>query len=246
MVFATKWIYLSDGFPDIDPNRQLSLSGYYYNIRNRMVESPFTSEELVILYRHGTRGFIYNAERAAQKAAIEEWKADDQKYEQLRAFNEFFDMSHVLIDTSHITEDNSELNPELEVNEPVFALIEESPFEGPGLDLKRIGDALARDVAMHFERELAKLLKNSTLSKRQFIVFVLLWQEPSEYGDGRHLGERRVAEKLDIAVGTVRSHHARAKDKIEKAEFTAGLTEYAVADWDTTVEDTKELLASKL
>lgn len=211
-----------------------------------MADSPFTSEELVVLYRHGTRGFIYNAERAAQKAAIEEWKADDQKHEQLRAFNDVFDMSHVLIDTSLTTDDNSELHPGLEFTEGMFEVTEASPLEGPGVHLKRIGDTLARDVAKHFERELSRLLENSTLSKQQFIVFVLLWENPSEYPAGRQLGERGVAEKMDIAVGTVRSHHARAKDKIEKAEFTAGLTEYAVADWDSTVEDTKQLLDEKL
>lgn len=210
------------------------------------MDSPFTDEELVILYRHGTRGFIHNAAQAARKAAIEEWKDDDQKHERLRAFNEVFDMSHVLIDTSLTTDDNSQLHPGLEFNEAMFDVIEKSPFNAPGMHLKRIGDALARDVAKHFERELTRLLENSTLSKQQFIVFVLLWEDPSEYGAGRHLGERGVAEKLGIAIGTVRSHHARAKDKIEKAEFTAGLTEYAKADWDSTVEETKQLLASKL
>lgn len=211
-----------------------------------MTDSPFTNEELAVLYHHGTRGFIYNAERAAQKQAIDDWMSDDEKHEQLRAFNEVFDMSHVLLDTEHVNRDYSELHPGLQFSEAMFAVTDASPINGPKVHLKRIGDALARDVAKYFDRELTRLLENSTLSKQQFIVFVLLWEEPSEYGTGRHLGERGVAEKLGIAVGTVRSHHARAKDKIEKAEFTAGLTEYAVADWDTTVEDTEALLDDKL
>ena len=211
-----------------------------------MTDSPFTDEELGVLYRHGTRGFIYNTERAAQKQAIEEWKADDQKHEQLRAFNEVFDISHVVLDTSLVTDKIAPLEPGLEFNEAMFAVTEESPLDGPGMHLKRIGDQLARDVAKHFEQELTRLLENSTLSKQQFIVFVLLWEEPSEYGAGRQLGERGVADALGLAVGTVRSHHARAKEKIEKAEFTAGLTEYAVMDIDTAHEDTKALLDEKL
>jgi hypothetical protein len=211
-----------------------------------MTNSPFTGTELAVLYHHGTRGFIYNAERAAQKQAIDEWKADNQKHENLRAFNEIFDMSHVLIDTEHVNREYSELHPGLEFNEGMFAAAEEAPFPTPGMELKRIGDALARDVAKYFERELTRLLENSTLSKQQFIVFVLLWEEPSEYPAGRQLGEQGVAENLNIAVGTVRSHHARAKEKIEKAKFTAGLTDYAVMDIDTAHEDTKALLDEKL
>lgn len=211
-----------------------------------MTDSQFTEEELGVLYRHGTRGFIYNAVHAAQKEAIEEWKSDDKKHEELRAFNEAFDMSHVLLDTSLSMEKTAPLQPGLEFNEAMFKVTEESPLNGPGMQLKRIGDELARDVAKYFERELSRLLENSTLSKQQFVVFVLLWKEPSEYGTGRQLGERGVAEALDLAIGTVRSHHARAKDKIEKAKFTAGLTDYAVADWDTTHEDTKALLNEKL
>ncbi|ELZ15977.1 hypothetical protein [Natrinema limicola] len=211
-----------------------------------MEDSPFTDEELGVLYRHGTRGFIYNAERAAQKEAIEEWKSDDQRHEELRAFNEVFDMSYIVLDTSLAMEKTAPLQPGLDVNEAMFKVTEESPFDGPGMQLKRVGDKLARDVSKYFERELARLLENSTLSKQQFVVFVLLWEEPSEHGTGRQLGERGVAEALDLAIGTVRSHHARAKDKIEKAEFTAGLTDYAVADWNTTHEDTKALLDEKL
>lgn len=211
-----------------------------------MNDSPFTGKEITVLYHHGTRGLIYNAERTAQKQAIDEWKADDQKHEHLRAFNDIFDMSHVLLDTGHVNREYSELHPGLSFNEGMFAATEESPFPSPGMDLKRIGDALARDVAKYFERELTRLLEGSTLSKQQFIVFVLLWEEPSEYPAGRQLGERGVAENLDIAVGTVRSHHARAKEKIEKAEFTAGLTDYAVMDIDTAHEDTKALLDKKL
>lgn len=215
-------------------------------MRNRMANSPFTGKDLAVLYHHGTRGFIYNAERTGQKQAIDEWKSDDQKSEHLRAFNEVFDMSHVLIDTEHVNRDYSEIHPGLSFNEGMFAATEESPFPSPGMDLKRIGDALARDVAKYFEKELTRLLENSTLSKQQFIVFVLLWEEPSEHLAGRQLGERGVADNLDIAVGTVRSHHARAKEKIEKAEFTAGLTEYAAMDIDTAHEDTKALLNEKL
>lgn len=211
-----------------------------------MTNSPFNGTELAVLYHHGTLGLIYNAERAAQKQTIDEWKADDQKHDHLRAFNEIFDMSHVLIDTEHVNREYSELHPGLEFNEGMFAATEEAPFPAPGMELKRIGDALARDVAKYFERELTRLLDNSTLSKQQFIVFVLLWEEPSEYPAGRQLGERGVAENLNIAVGTVRSHHARAKEKIEKAEFTAGLTDYAVMDIDTAHEDTKALLDEKL
>jgi hypothetical protein len=74
----------------------------------------------------------------------------------------------------------------------------------------------------------------------------LLWEEPREHGAGRQLGEYGTAEALDIAIGTVRSHHARAKEKIKKAEFTAGLTDYAVMDIDTASEDTKTLLDEKL
>lgn len=211
-----------------------------------MTDSPFTGKELGVLYRHGTRGFIYNAERAAQKQAIEEWKSDGQKHEQLRAFNEIFDMSHIILDTSIGMEKTAPLQPGLEFNEAMFAVIEESPFDGPGMHLKRIGDELACDVLKYFERELTRLLENSTLSKQQFIVFVLLWEKPSEYGAGRQLGERGVADALDIAVGTVRSHHARAKEKIKIAEFTAGLTDYAVMDIDAAHEDTKALLDEKL
>lgn len=211
-----------------------------------MPDSPFTDRELAVLYHHGTRGFIYNAERAAQKQAIDEWKSDDTKREQLTAFNEYFDMTKVLLDTGHTNRDYSELHPEFEYNEAMFAAAEESPFPAPDVNLKRIGDALARDIATYFEEELMRLLENSTLSKQQFIVFVLLWENPSEYGAGRQLGEHGVADYLDIAVGTVRSHHARAKEKLEKARFTVGLTDYAVTDWDTTVEDTKALLDEKL
>lgn len=211
-----------------------------------MTDSLFTGKELAVLYHHGTRGLIYNAERSAQKQVIEEWKSDDQKHEQLRAFNDVFDMSHVLLDTGHVNRDYSDLHPGFEYNQAMFAAAEESPFPSPSVPFKRIGDALARDVAEYFEQELTWLLENSTLSKQQFIVFVLLWEDPSEYGAGRQLGERGVAEKLELAVGTVRSHHARAKEKIEKAEFTAGLTEYAVIDIDTVHEDTKALLGEKL
>jgi hypothetical protein len=211
-----------------------------------MEDSPFTHEELGVLYRHGTRGFIYNAVRAAQKEAIEEWKSDEQKHEELRVFNEIFDMSHVVLDTSNSMEKTAPLQPGLEFSEGLFKITQESPVDGPSMQLKRIGDELARDVLKYFARELTRLLENSTLSKQQFIVFILLWEEPTEHGTGRQLGERGVAEALDLAIGTVRSHHARAKDKIEKAEFTAGLTDYAVADWDTTYEDTKALLDEKL
>lgn len=211
-----------------------------------MAESPLTDEELGLLYRHGTRGFIYNAERTAQKEAIEEWKADDQKIEKLRAFNETFDMSHVVLDTGLVSEKTAPLQPGLDFSEAMFEVTEESPFDGPEMQLKRIGDELTSDVAKHFEQEVTRLLECSTFSKQQFIVFVLLWEDPSEYGAGRQLGERGVAEALGLAIGTVRSHHARAKEKLEKAEFTAGLTEYAVADWDSTTEDTKALLDEKL
>lgn len=211
-----------------------------------MPDSLFTGRELTILYHHGTRGFIYNAERAAQKTVIENWKSDEQKHEHLRTFNEYFNMSQVLIDTEHVNRDYSELHPGLEFPEGMFAATEASPFDGPGIGLKQIGDALARDVAKHFERELTRLLEGSTLSKQQFLVFVLLWEDPAEYPAGRQLGERGVAEHLDIAVGTVRSHHSRAKEKIEKAEFTAGLTDYAKMDIDSAPEDTKRLLDEKL
>ncbi len=211
-----------------------------------MTESPFAERELVILYHHGTRGFIFNAEQAAQKATIEDWKSDDQKHKQLRKFNEYFDMSHVLIDTEQVNRDYSELHPGLEFNEGMFAATEASPLDGPGMELKRIGDALSRDVAKHFERELTRLLEGSTLSKRQFLVFVLLWKDSAEYPAGRQLGERGVAGNLDIAVGTVRSHHARAKKKIEEAEFTAELTDYAKMDIDTAHEETKRLLDEEL
>lgn len=207
------------------------------------MNSPFTGDELVLLYNHGTRGFIYNAERAAQKAAIEDWKEDDQKREQLEAFNDTFDMSHVILDTEHVHREYEELHPGLEFPDQMFAATDASPFDGPGMQLKRIGDALACDVAEHFERELTRLLENSTLSKMQFLVFVLLWEDPPEYRTGRQLGEQGVADNLDVAVGTVRSHHARAKEKIKKAEFTAGLTDYATMDIDTAHEDTKQLLS---
>lgn len=211
-----------------------------------MADSPFTERELAILYHHGTRGFIFNAAHAARKAAIEDWKSDDHKHEQLRAFNEHFDMSHVDIDTGHANRDYSELRPGLVFPDGMFAATEESPFDGPGVSVKQIGDEFARDVAKHFERELTRLLEGSTLSKKQFLVFVLLWQNPREYPTGRQLGERGVAEYLGIAVGTVRSHHARAKKKIEKAEFTAGLTDYAKMDVETAPEETKRLLDEKL
>lgn len=211
-----------------------------------MTGSPVTDEELGLLYRHGTRGFIYNAERAAQKEAIEEWKADDHKHEKLRAFNEAFDMTHIVLDTAMANEKTAPLQPGLDFNEAMFEVTGKSPFDGSGIHLKRIGDELASDVAKHFEQEVIRLLEHSTFSKQQFIVFVLLWENPSEYGTERQLGERGVAEALDLAIGTVRSHHARAKEKLERAEFTAGLTDYAVADWDTTTEDTKALLAENL
>lgn len=211
-----------------------------------MSDSPFTDGEFGLLYRHGTRGFIYNAERAAQKEAIEEWKADDQKREALRAFNEVFDMSRITLDTSHGLERTALLQPGLDMPKGMFQATEESPFDGPGMELKRIGDELAQDVGKNFNQEMTRLLENSTLSKQQFLTFVLLWEEPREHGAGRQLGEHGTAEALDIAIGTVRSHHARAKEKIEKAEFTAGLTDYAVMDIDTASEDTKTLLDEKL
>ena len=215
-------------------------------MRNRMSESQFSSRELAILYHHGTRGFIFNAERKAQKEAIEEWKSDKERRDKLEEFSKFFDMSHVLIDTEHANREYSEIHPGLSFPDGMFAVTEKSPFAGPGMEMKRIGESLARDVAKHFESELTRLLKNSTLSKQQFIVFVLLWKDPDEYGTNRQLGERGVASKLDLAIGTVRSHHGRAKKKIEKAEFTAGLTDYALMDIETAHEDTKALLDEKL
>lgn len=211
-----------------------------------MSDSPFTDEELGLLYRHGTRGFIYNAERAAQKATIEEWKADGEKHEALSTFSETFDMSYITLDISIAGAPTDPLEPGLEFNEGMFRATEQAPLDGPGMRLKRIGDELAQDVAENFEGELTRLLENSTLSKQQFLVFALLWEEPREHGAGRQLGEHGTAEALDIAIGTVRSHHARAKEKIEKAEFTAGLTDYAVMDIDTASEDTKTLLDEKL
>lgn len=211
-----------------------------------MGDSSFSERELAILYHHGIRGFIFNAERTAQKQAISIWKEDEQKLERLHKFNRYFDMSHIAVDTNRITRDYSELQPGMTFPSGVFAATEKSPFSGPGMDVKRIGDRLANDVAEYFEDELTRLLEYSALSKQQFIVFVLLWKEPSEYGSGRHLGEQGVADVLDVAVGTVRSHHGRAKKKIREAEFTAGLPGYAEMDIETAHEDTKSLLGEML
>jgi transcriptional regulator len=52
-----------------------------------------------------------------------------------------------------------------------------------------------------------------------------------------------VADMLDIAIGTVRSHHGRAKDKIERARNTVGVVNYAKVDWDTFPDESSELIS---
>lgn len=55
----------------------------------------------------------------------------------------------------------------------------------------------------------ATVKKETALSEREADVFVLMWEDGYTEGD--------VARELDMAVGTVRSHKARIRNKIREA-----------------------------
>ena len=68
-----------------------------------------------------------------------------------------------------------------------------------------------------FEEVLEDFESDSHLSRPQAIVFILT----NKYG----LSNEEVALTLPVEVGTVRSHRQRAKEKVEKARKTVGVTE---------------------
>ncbi|KPN31940.1 hypothetical protein SY89_02697 [Halolamina pelagica] len=199
-----------------------------------MSDSTFTDEEIAILYRHGVKGFIANSIREAKLTTIREWRANDQKRALLEEYDESpLDMSHILLDTLAHTERNTPLEPGTEAIEFVF-----SDY------LISIADSIAQDVYENFCELMEKKQQSSLLSKKQFIVYILLWNDPPETpATSRQCTEQMVADMLEIAVGTVRSHHGRAKDKIERARNTVDLVDYAKVDWDTFPDESSELIS---
>jgi hypothetical protein len=199
-----------------------------------MSDSVFTDEEIAILYRHGVKGFIANAVREAKVKTIREWRADDEKRALLEEYDESpLDMSHIVVDTLPHTERDTPL-------EPGFDFIE----FGFSDYLISIADSMAQDVYENFCELVEELQESSLLSKKQFIVYILLWKDPPETpATPRQCTERMVADMLDIAIGTVRSHHGRAKDKIERARNTVGVVNYAKVDWDTFPDESSELIS---
>lgn len=191
-------------------------------------EERLTNTELAILFRDGVGGLAANANRQAKLQTIQEWEDDDEKREKLEYLRESPVDMHII--GVQITNEWGDGEPELRR----FSELEDIPDEMVLPPLKAICRELAEDVFEHYCEEVRCLQEESTLTKKQFLVYFLRWNNQSE---------RVVAETLDMEIGTVRSHYARAKQKYEDAVNTVEIRDYcAVEDWTEFSNDARRLL----
>ena len=172
-------------------------------------ENTLTPEDLATLLRDGHPGLEANVTRKALKRVVDEWENHPEKAEKLEALRE-----------SPIGYENLTPENKYDPDDETFYL---GPNKSPDV-LNNFKPSGTFHVAGEFAEDYFEahcdiyneLLEKSSLTKKQFLVFVMKEANKNEHA---------IANALDMKTGTVRSHAGRARKKVEKAQNTAKIPE---------------------
>lgn len=190
-------------------------------------ENTLTPEDLATLLRDGHPGLEANVTRKALKRVVDEWENHPKKAEKLEALRE-----------SPIGYENMTPEIKYDPDEETYHL---GPNKGPGVlnSLKPSGTfyvagEFAEDYFQAHCEIYNELLEQSSLTKKQFMVYLM--KEGNQ-------NEHTIARELGMETGTVRSHAGRARKKVEKAQNTAKIPElFTFGGYDKLQAEMAELL----
>ncbi|GGL71168.1 MULTISPECIES: RNA polymerase sigma factor [Halobacteriales] len=193
-------------------------------------QDTITDRDLAVLLRDGHPGLDANLSRMALEQVVSNWENNPEKEKKL----EFLRESPMGIDF---------VIPDIhwDAEEEEFYV---GTNRGPGV-LGEVASGGGFHVAAEFSREYVEayreqyqeLLDNSTLTKKQFLTYVMREANKNEYV---------IADALDVKTGTVRSHAGRAREKVQKAQATARIPElFEFEGYDELQENMESLLEPK-
>jgi hypothetical protein len=171
--------------------------------------SSLTDQDLVVLLQEGHPGVEANVARTAFKRIVEEWENDSdqaQKLETLRASSIGVES---LVPQARYDQESEQVY--LGPNKAPIILNDTSP--SPAYD---VAEEFAAAFFEAHSKVYQELLDGSTLTKNQFLVYLMKEAETPE---------DVIAHKLDLEVGTVRSHAGRAREKVKAAQRTVRIPE---------------------
>jgi DNA-directed RNA polymerase specialized sigma24 family protein len=171
--------------------------------------SSLTAQDLVVLLREGHSGVEANVARTAFNRIVDEWENDPDRSQKLETLRDSSVGVGSLVPQARYDQETEQ-----------FYL---GPNKAPGI-LNDTNPSPVYDVAEEFAAAFfeahsevyQELLDGSTLTKNQFLVYLM-----KEAG----APEDVIAHKLDLEVGTVRSHAGRAREKVKAARRTVRIPE---------------------
>jgi len=189
-------------------------------------EDTLTIADITTLYRDGRSGFEASITRLALHRTVEDWDNHPEKAERLETLRQ-----------SSIGYE--QLTPEVRHDPDEGYTL--APNSSPGVlnstkrsGLFRVAGEFAQDCFDHHCELHREMVEDSSLTKRQYIVYLMVEGEKTE---------TQIAQELDMEVGTVRSHAGRAREKIKTAKNTANIPSmFDFGGYDKLQADMEDML----
>jgi len=186
-----------------------------------------TPKDLVILLQDGHPKVNSNISKMALEYTVDDWEDHDDKDDKLEVLRESSFKTDAFTPTEGTVPDTDG-----------YVLVpSKTPDKVSGFHPPRL-ISIAREFAQEFYDNYCdlyrELFESSSLTKKQFLVYLMKEGQTNE---------EIISGALDIEIGTVRSHAARARKKVEEAQNTARIPElFTVSDRESAWNEMMDMM----